>query len=956
MKKKWIILIASVSTLAVAGLIVGLCVGLSNRVDKEALYQQGYKYLCDGEYKEAASIFGKWELKGYKDSNKKYCYSIDLQRYEQDAYSYEELIDYGMEAKGCVANVDFLTEGGEAIPRKTITQRSEDKYINEVAVKEHYDFKYWSLNYATYEIPTDSIRYVLKSNYDDHRYQINYDLDGGELVGESPDYYLYKHGDVSVANASKKGYTFTGYESNLYEDTRANFVIPNGTDVDIDLEATYIANTYHIILNASPAVIDETQFDVTYGSDVTSVFPVPSLEGYAFEGWYFNDKAVDLTSFNIDRDTTLYAHFALIKYRVSYELNNGHANDLPTSYDIATSTDVPFAEKEDAVFIGWSDTPYGETHAQYVLGNGQSGDKVLYANYVSATITDGVLEDISDYDIKEIVIPSYVSDINDQLFKHLTHLQNVFVYSGNVHFESKNNLLIKDKNIAFAYPIAYSSTAQIVNLPYEITAIGKNAFNGTQIKEIHGTSLITKVDNFAFNGCEQLTVCDFSSISYVGSYAFQDTKITETFLDINYETLSYIGDKAFSGTRIADVTLGDSITHIGDEAFSNNSYIIHVQIYPHSSCELGHNIFYHSTNIKTLEVDSNILSVLLATSFMDGDTRHIETIKVIGSAAISKNIWNHRGDLVTLDLSESTIPSIGQSAFSYDTSLENVILPTSLMNVSTEAFNNCESLTSVNFTDLSNLISIKSGAFSGTSLTSIDLSNSPHLVVEDHAFSNNLNLSSIKMIHGQVNTQMSSVFDLCGNIQNVEYLIKETDGPVNIPDHFFSELNNVNKVTIKYLGEDTDKVINFGVGCFKNDLSLKEVELVNCKTNEISDYCFENCAIFDDAYGCFSNLTKYGNEAFFGCTKLSLLTIEGCESIGRYTFAGCYSLTLGPSEEFAVPSTVQTIGEGAFEDITGSIYIDFTEEEVQEFAQDADSPWWLFASGFAGSFNYKTTV
>ena len=104
--------------------------------------------------------------------------------------------------------------------------------------------------------------------------------------------------------------------------------------------------------------------------------------------------------------------------------------------------------------------------------------------------------------------------------------------------------------------------------------------------------------------------------------------------------------------------------------------------------------------------------------------------------------------------------------------------------------------------------------------------------------------------------------------------------------------------------------------------------------DKIGDYAFFGCSrltsltlpsgvteIGDDAF-CYSGLTsltlpsgvtKIGDYAFFGCSRLTSLTLpSGVTKIGGYAFSGCSGLT-----SLTLPSGVTEIGDYAFRDCSG---------------------------------------
>ena len=947
-KKKFIISLISVgAAIVIAGAIIGGVLGARQK-SLEDLYQKGVTYLVKSEYENATKIFADKRLANYKDSNKKYNYSFNLQRYEQKVYDYENLIDYGLKVKGCKANIDFDVDGGDPIERKSFNHQVEGKYINEIAHKTHYDFVSWKLDYAGYEKSTDSIRYLLRSNYKEHQYLIEYHLDGGSIPSTAPTHFYYDHGDVAVPDAVRGGYVFNGYASNLYDDIRKDLVIPNYTDKDVILTADYTPLTYHIKYDATPATITQED-DFVYGSDVSERLPKPSIPYHNFDGWYDGNKKVDPYSFNVDHDATLVARYVPIEFTIQYVLNGGSTDsDAPTHYNVLSrDVVIPFARKANSVFIGWTYNAYYAPVAKTIV-NGKTNfnrDVTFTANYVDATIVDNVLIDISDRSIAEMVIPNEVTDIDPELISKLHNLKHIYVDNDNLVFSMEDEFLIKNKTTLFACPKGYVAENDEITVPNKVTTIGKYAFAGSNITRISGSGLVSKIDDYAFFSCSHLDKVLLNNVNYVGDGALAGTSITSSFIDDNLNSLAYIGQFAFSETKITTLNISNKVTTICDKAFYDIDTLTAVVFKPHRFCSIGEDLFEYSDNIVSLEIDSYYFYSALSTYLSD---KAIKSITVTGSTDIRINAYRDHNALEHLDLSNSSISSIGASAFRNDPNLVDVKLPTTLTTIGDCAFIDSTHLEEVNFEELTNLMSIKQNAFAGSGLVEIDLSNSPNLEIEDDAFRDCYSLEEVTILDTQLEA-FQDVFARCSSLVRINYYISETDRIVKIPDFMFANLHTVKLINIKYLGEG-QKEIKFGNGSFKNDGTLIDVMLDNCYVTSVSSYCFENCSSFRNTFNKFDDLQRIENGAFYGCSQLHGMSLNGTTYIGDYAFAGCYSML--DTSTLVIPNTVAHIGESAFAGIIGNIRLEFTRDQVAALTEDSDCPWWKFDQDFNGVIHY----
>jgi len=144
-----------------------------------------------------------------------------------------------------------------------------------------------------------------------------------------------------------------------------------------------------------------------------------------------------------------------------------------------------------------------------------------------------------------------------------------------------------------------------------------------------------------------------------------------------------------------------------------------------------------------------------------------------------------------------------------------------------------------------------------------------------------------------------------------------------INDVAFAGSENLTSVT---LGD----VESIGYGAFTQCGNLKEIHLGNSASLSIGRRAFANCGIEELVLP--SSITYMDIEAFYGCTKLKNLTIQ-CSSISEEAFGYCESLksikfdapniSIGNNafancgfEELFIPSSVESIGDSAFESCT----------------------------------------
>ncbi|MBR0189246.1 MAG: InlB B-repeat-containing protein, partial [Clostridia bacterium] len=112
-------------------------------------------------------------------------------------------------------------------------------------------------------------------------YSITYHLGGGQLPADAVSEYSLYDKDISLPTPTKAGHTFTGWNTG----TEVITVIAAGTKGDLNLTATWQANSYTITFNYGEGSGTETTRGVTYGSTVTDLPVATAPAGKTFTAW-----------------------------------------------------------------------------------------------------------------------------------------------------------------------------------------------------------------------------------------------------------------------------------------------------------------------------------------------------------------------------------------------------------------------------------------------------------------------------------------------------------------------------------------------------------------------------------------------------------------------------------------------------------------------------------------------
>ena len=129
-----------------------------------------------------------------------------------------------------------------------------------------------------------------------------------------------------------------------------------------------------------------------------------------------------------------------------------------------------------------------------------------------------------------------------------------------------------------------------------VTGIGNHAFNDMttlETLEIQNPDSLTRIGEYAFNGCNQLQGTggnlDLSGVTEMGSHAFNGCSGLDTVT--LGDGLTEIPEYAFNGCGLTSVNIPEKVTSIGNSAFANNSLDGELNL-PSSLTTIGERAFY----------------------------------------------------------------------------------------------------------------------------------------------------------------------------------------------------------------------------------------------------------------------------------------------------------------------------------------------------------------------------
>lgn len=248
---------------------------------------------------------------------------------------------------------------------------------------------------------------------------------------------------------------------------------------------------------------------------------------------------------------------------------------------------------------------------------------------------------------------------------------------------------------------------------YTLVEIGDQAFRGQSITSISIPKTVTKIGNYAFNGCKSLTgdLIIPEGVTEIGERAFENCTGLKGGLVIP-ESLTSIGNYAFQGCTgfTGNLVIPATLKHIGSDAFNGCTGFKGNLIIKEGRTEIGNSAFYGCKGlIGDLVIPEGVTSIgdhaFQGCTGLTGNLIMPEGVTSIGDRAFYGCAFT--GNLVI----PKSVTSIGIYAFSDCTGfIGNLVIPERVTSIGDYAFNKCIGLTG-NLVIPESVTSIGAGAF-----------------------------------------------------------------------------------------------------------------------------------------------------------------------------------------------------------------------------------------------------
>ncbi len=482
---------------------------------------------------------------------------------------------------------------------------------------------------------------------------------------------------------------------------------------------------------------------------------------------------------------------------------------------------VDMIEKLTLPFLGNSSENSENAYLSYIFGGKSYSDNITPQSLSEIKIIGGCIGDHAFENtpyIEKIELGNYVTGIGGFAFYNCDSLESIVIPDsvitvGASAFEDCDNLLK-------------------VKIGNGVTRISDSMFESCdKLYQVEIGSGVKRIDSYAFYSCRNLgNITIPGNVESIGYWSFASSGVSNLTIEDGVKTIE---TQAFYFASLVSVNMGNTVTTIGDMAFSNCSTLIDINI-PESVTTIVGGAFEECSELKTINISASVTTIG-GGAFAGCD--QLTNIEVSSDNRIYKSI---DGNVYTKDGTKLVQYAVGKTDSSF-------VVSDDVTEIYYSAFKGCEKLISITLGK--KVKTIRNNAFTDCTEIVEVINKSQLNIVAGSSDYGEVALSA-KFVHNG-DSKLSKIGDYSFmTLDGVDYLVgySGNEKELTLPDSYKGRKYQIYKYAFRYNRNITKLIIS-------------------------------------------DNVTSIGNQAFWGCYNLVSVTIgKSVTSIEKSAFSNCLKI------------------------------------------------------------------
>ena len=366
----------------------------------------------------------------------------------------------------------------------------------------------------------------------------------------------------------------------------------------------------------------------------------------------------------------------------------------------------------------------------------------------------------------------------------------------------------------------------------------------------------------------------------------------------------------FVSRDVKNVIIPSSVKRIGSFAFDECQHLKSIEFSEDSELKsIDKLAFFHST-IESISIPEKVEEL------KEGWCCCVPKLNRISISSLNSRFSFHNSNMI-LGKSNEKVVDYDVIVFACR-DIKNAIIPSKIERINSFAFDGCDNLKTIEFSENSELVSIGQGAFSCSSLEKISIPNHVKCINEE-TFSVCKHLKKVEFSEDSELISINANAFICSSVEHISLpsLVNE------LKEGWCSCTSKLNKISLSSKNKNFSFVDNeHKMIAFKSDQNNENYDVLSfaCRNikkakipsniKKINSFSFSRCMnlktieLSED-----SELFVINERAFSGSSIKNILIPKSVNKIGEFAFCGCNNLQ---TIEFSQNSKLCTIDEGAF--------------------------------------------